>query len=341
MASTIRDVAKLAEVSISTVSRVSNNAPNVSKHIRQKVLRAIKILNYTPSIVAKSLETRSMKNIGVIMGRTMDQAFSNPDFFVILQGITSILSKHDYNPLLTTDLNQSNEVAHCINLIKSGAVRGLIVVGSFVQDPLLARLVDENYPFVLIGFPSDLPDIYSSPYNTVCASDKESTYNSVNYLLSRRHKRIGLIHAPLKFATNKQRYDGYIEAITNAGYRIDHTLIVSSGYCVSETMIAAQSILTLPNPPTAIFCTDDYKATCTLRTAKNLGLSVPDDISIMGHNDYQISQMTVPQLTTVSVPMFELGQTAADILLKAISNPSETVKNIFFPTKILERETVK
>lgn len=341
MASTIKDVARLAGVSISTVSRVANNASNVSPPIRKKVLRAIKALNYTPNIVARSLEARSLKNIAVVMGRTMDQAFSNPDFFVILQGITSTLVKQEYSTLLLTDLKQSMELEHCIKLIRSGAVQGVIVVGSFVHDPLLSRLLEEDCPFVLIGYPPDNPDIYTTPFNTVSTNDKQSAYQAVRFLLERGHRRIGLVHAPLSYAANRKRYDGYIEAITEAGLRIDHTLIASTSYEVSETVSAVTVLLTVAHPPTAVFCTDDYKATGVLRAALGLGMRVPEDLSVMGHNNYQISELTTPPLTTVTVPMFELGRSAGEILMRKITDPSTPIENLFFPNRLLIRDTVK
>lgn len=341
MASTIKDVARLAGVSISTVSRVANNASNVSPPIRKKVLRAIKALNYTPNIVARSLEARSLKNIAVVMGRTMDQAFSNPDFFVILQGITSTLVKQEYSTLLLTDLKQSMELEHCIKLIRSGAVQGVIVVGSFVHDPLLSRLLEEDCPFVLIGYPPDNPDIYTTPFNTVSTNDKQSAYQAVRFLLERGHRRIGLVHAPLSYAANRKRYDGYIEAITEAGLRIDHTLIASTSYEVSEAVSAVTALLTVAHPPTAVFCTDDYKATGVLRAALGLGMRVPEDLSVMGHNNYQISELTTPPLTTVTVPMFELGRSAGEILMRKITDPSTPIENLFFPNRLLIRDTVK
>ena len=341
MASTIKDVARLAGVSISTVSRVANNASNVSPPIRKKVLRAIKALNYTPNIVARSLEARSLKNIAVVMGRTMDQAFSNPDFFVILQGITSTLVKQEYSTLLLTDLKQSMELEHCIKLIRSGAVQGVIVVGSFVHDPLLSRLLEEDCPFVLIGYPPDNPDIYTTPFNTVSTNDKQSAYQAVRFLLERGHRRIGLVHAPLSYAANRKRYDGYIEAITEAGLRIDHTLIASTSYEVSETVSTVTALLTVAHPPTAVFCTDDYKAIGVLRAALGLGMRVPEDLSVMGHNNYQISELTTPPLTTVTVPMFELGRSAGEILMRKITDPSTPIENLFFPNRLLIRDTVK
>ena len=233
------------------------------------------------------------------------------------------------------------ELEHCIKLIRSGAVQGVIVVGSFVHDPLLSRLLEEDCPFVLIGYPPDNPDIYTTPFNTVSTNDKQSAYQAVRFLLERGHRRIGLVHAPLSYAANRKRYDGYIEAITEAGLRIDHTLIASTSYEVSETVSAVTALLTVAHPPTAVFCTDDYKATGVLRAALGLGMRVPEDLSVMGHNNYQISELTTPPLTTVTVPMFELGRSAGEILMRKITDPSTPLENLFFPNRLLLRDTVK
>lgn len=341
MASTIKDVARMAGVSISTVSRVTNNAPNVSPAIRRKVQRAIKALNYTPNILARSLEAQSMKNIAIVMGRTTEQAFFNSDFFEILHGITSTLALREYNSLLLTDTNLSVELEHCIQLIHSSTVQGVIVMGSFTHDPLLQRLLEEEHPFVLVGYPSDYPDIYSTPYNTVATQDYDSAYAAVHFLIENGHQRIGLIHANLANVSSQKRYDGYIDAITEACIPLDHTLIAPADFNLSEIFLAAKQMLTVAKPPTAIFCTDDYKAIGVIHTANQLGLKVPDDLSVIGHNNYRISQLSIPPLTTIALPLFDMGRTAAEILLNNISNPDVPVKNIYKPFELLIRETVK
>ena len=172
MSSTIKDVARIANVSISTVSRVTNNAPNVSPEIRRRVLNVISRLDYTPSIIAKSLAVRSLRCIAILMGRTTSQAFANLDFMRIIGGISASLNVHDFNAILCTHESLSDEMNHCMNLVLTGSVQGVIVVGAFVNDPLLERLVEAHTPFVLIGFPSGQPDIYTMPYNTVGTNDR-------------------------------------------------------------------------------------------------------------------------------------------------------------------------
>ena len=106
-------------------------------------------------------------------------------------------------------------------------------------------------------------------------------------------------------------------------------------------MSAVTALLTVAHPPTAVFCTDDYKATGVLRAALGLGMRVPEDLSVMGHNNYQFSELTTPPLTTVTVPMFELGRSAGEILMRKITDPSTPIENLFFPNRLLIRDTVK
>lgn len=337
---TIKDVAKAANVSISTVSRVTNNAPNVSPQVRKRVLRVIAKLGYTPSIIAKSLAVRSLRNVAVLMGRTTHEAFANPDFLRILDGIASSLNVHGFNLMLCTHAKPQEEMEHCMNLVCTGSVQGVVVVGAFVSDSMLERLVETHAPFALIGFPSGRPDIHTTPYNTVGTNDKADCYDAVRYLIDLGHKRTGLMHAPLCFAVNQMRYQGYLEALTDHGLRADPRIIGESGYSVEDSFAVAMRLLSENPKPTALFCTDDYKAASALRAAAQLGLTVPRDVSIMGHNDYDICTMTSPTLTTVHLPLYHLGSTAADLVVKAIDSPNEPIKNIQLPTRIVQRDSV-
>lgn len=338
---TIRDVAKLAGVSISTVSRVTSNASNVSPLIRKKVQKAIKLLNYTPNIVARSLELRSLQNIAAVMGRTMSQAFSNPGFFEMLHGLNSVITSQGYNSILLTDTNADDELVQCMNLIRSGAVRGIVVFGAFIHDSLILKLLEADFPFVLIGVPPDYPDVFTTPFHYVGTDDKQSSYNAVKYLLECGHRRIGLIHAPLTYSVNRRRYDGYIEAMTEAGLKINQSVICSSEYAIEDSMRAAQKILSKEHRLTALFCTDDYKAAGAMRTAMKMGLRIPDDISIMGHNDYDISKITVPDIATVHLPLFALGEQSGKIILQTIADRSIPAQNTVLPTSIIPRGSVR
>ena len=340
MAATIKDVARMANVSISTVSRVTSNASNVSPEIRKRVLRAISKLGYTPSVIAKSLAVRSLCNIAVLMGRTKNMAFENPDFMQILDGLSNSLGKQNYNPVLCTNANPKEEMELCMNLVLTGAVQGAVVVGSFRNDPLLERLVEAHTPFALIGFPSGQPDIHTMPYNSVGTDDYSDSYEAVSYLIKRGHRRIGHIYSSLDYTVNRKRYQGYIDAMANHGLPVGPELVEEADYSRESSYAAAQRLLSLPNRPTALFCMDDYKAVSALSVATVMHLRVPEDISIMGHNDYRISTLVYPALTTVYVPLYHLGSNAADLVVQAIRRPEETIKNIILTSHIVERDSV-
>lgn len=340
MAATIKDVAQVANVSISTVSRVTSNAPNVSPEIRRRVLNAVRKLGYTPSVIAKSLAVRSLCNIAVLMGRTKDQAFANPDFMGILDGLSTQLNHRGYNPVLCTNDNPQEETNHCMNLVLTGAVQGAVVIGSFRNDPLLNRLVEAQTPFVLIGFPSGQPDIHSMPYNTVGTDDYSDSYEAVSYLIQRGHRRIGHIYSSLHYTVNRMRHQGFLDAMADHGLTVEPRLLAEANYLRESSCAAATRLLSLPHRPTALFCMDDYKAVSALSVATSMKLRVPEDISIMGHNDYNISTIIYPALTTVHVPLYHLGSNAADLVVQAIKHPEEPIKNILLPSHIVERDSV-
>jgi len=340
LAATIKDVAQAAHVSISTVSRVTNNAPNVSPEIRRRVLRSIKKLGYTPSVIAKSLAVRSLRNIAVLMGRTKDQAFDNPDFMRILEGLSTGLNKHGFNPLLCTNVNPQEEMEHCMNLILTGAIQGAVVIGSYRNDHLLERLVETRAPFVLIGFPSGQPDVHSMPYNSVGTDDYADCYEAVRYLIGLGHRRIGMLYSSLDYTVNRMRYQGYLDAVSDHGLKVEPHFVFEAKYAQESSREAATHLLSHPCRPTAVFCMDDYKAASVLAVATEMQLRVPQDISVMGHNDYDIATLTYPALTTVHVPLFHLGSSAADLVVQAITNPGEPNKNILLPTHIVKRGSV-
>lgn len=340
MASTIKDVARLAGVSISTVSRVTNGAENVSPEIKKRVIKAVKALNYTPNVIARSLESRNSKNIAIVMGRVMEKAFSNQSFLTILDGITKVLSDYGYNVVLTTETDKHKEMEHCMRLVRSGAIQGLIVHGSYISDPLIERLLEEEIPFVLSGFPPAFPDVDTMPFSVVSIDACDSAKHAVEYLLQKGHTRIGLIHASLLRSVEKRKYDGYIEAITEAGLKVDHTMICEVGYDLEDAVEATKNMLHLKKRPTAIFCTDDQYAIGAIHGAQASQLKVPQDLSIMGHNNYEVGRISTPSLTTVDVSRAQMGQKAGELIVAQLQISNVRPQCVYLPTRIIERQSV-
>ena len=340
MPATIKDVARLAKVSISTVSRVTNGAENVSPAVKKRVLKAVKALNYTPNVIARSLESRNSRNIAIVMGRVIEKAFANQSFLVLLNGIMQVLSEYDYTVVLTSDTDKTKEMEHCMRLVRSGAVQGVIVHGSFVNDPLIARLVEEDVPFVLSGYPPDFPDADTTPFNLVSIDAKESAREAVKYLLAQGHRNIGLVHARLIRSVERCKYDGYVEAVTEAGLRVNHTIICEVGYELSDTVAAVKNMLRLRRRPTAIFCTDDQYAIGALHAAAEMKIRVPEDLSVMGHNNHSVGEISTPPLTTVDVSRAQMGRRAAQLLIDMLQDPSRKPQHLYLPTSLVVRQSV-
>ncbi|WP_094550443.1 LacI family DNA-binding transcriptional regulator [Petroclostridium xylanilyticum] len=337
---TIKDVAKLAQVSISTVSRVINGAPNITPEIRQKVEKAIAQLRYKPNIIAQSLGSGRLKNIAVVLARSSQLAFVNPYFTIMFQGLGSVIENSDYEVLLTLAEDEKTEVDKCMSLIDAGSIQGVILLGSRVYDKLINKLIEIKFPFVLIGrvLKDAIPE--GAQINHVDTDSINDSMAAVSYLISQGHRRIGCVHAPLKYVVSQDRYSGYCIALRHAEIPVDDSIIVDGGYSWQDAEKAARIILQQKNPPTAIFATDDLKAIGVMKAAYSLGLKVPEDLSIMGHNDYDFAQMVEPPLSTVRVPIYELGKVAAEIMLEQIKNPGHPPKQVILPTQLVIRNSI-
>lgn len=334
MSSNIKDVAKLANVSISTVSRVINNAPNVQPETKKKVMEAIEKLNFKPNRIAQSLGGGSFNSIGIVAARSSNQAFMP----LILQSIAEVADKKNYELILNNALDEKKEIEKCLSMIDSKVVKGLLLLSSKVNDLLIEKLYELNFPFVVLGKVSN--DYLAKKVYTVDTNNIADCKEAINYLINFNHKRIACIHGPLNFVGSKERLDGYIEAHKEASLPVDYSLIVDGGYDINHSYQATLNLLKNDNPPTAIFATDDIKAVGAYKAITELGLKIPDDISIIGHNNYDISQVTNPPLTTIDVPISKLGKVGTEVLFDLIEGKTPAVRTIL-ETKFIIRESCR
>ncbi len=334
MSSNIKDVAKLANVSISTVSRVINNASNVQPETKKKVLDAIKKLNFKPNKIAQSLGGGSFHSIGVVSSRSSNQGFVP----LILQSIAEVADEKGYEIILNNSADEMKELEKCLSMIESKVVQGLILLSSRINDLLIEKLYELNFPFVVLG--KVLNEYLANRVYSVDTDNLADCKEALNYLISLGHKRIACIHAPLNYVVSKERLDGYIEAHKEAGIPVDYSLVANGGYDINQSYEAAIRLLKTPNPPTAIFATDDIKAVGAYKAMLELGLKIPEDISLIGHNNYDISQITTPPLTTIDVPILQLGKVVTEKLFDLIEGKTTDVRTIL-DTKFIVRGSCK
>ncbi len=332
MATGIKDVAKVAGVSIATVSRVINNAPNVHPDIKKNVMQVINKLNYEPNKIAQSLSGSPFKSIGLTISRSSNTEYTSQ----IISSINNSLAEAHYTLTLTNSKTEKEEIQQCLSMIRSKIVQGFILIGSKNHDLLIETLHEKHVPFVVIGKIAS-PHLVDSVYHIDTDNLNDCT-EAIKYVFSLGHKRIACMHSDLTYTVNKERLEGYIQAHKEKNVPVNYNYICDAGFNVEDACKAATALLSMDKRPTAIFATDDIKAMGCYKAAHDLQLKIPQDISILGHNNYDITQLTTPALTTIDVPVTELGKMAAKILCAIIKKEAAQIKTLL-PTKLIIRKS--
>jgi LacI family transcriptional regulator len=327
---TIHDVAKAAGVAIKTVSRVLNDEPNVRPETRARVLAAAEQLQYQPSLSARSLAGRRSYLIGLV--------YENPsaNYLVDLQhGAMARCRQEKFRLFVHQCSGRGEELLRDImGLIDQTHVDGLIVSPPLSESaPLIAALDQRNLPFVRIA-PNDLT--HPSPY--VDMDDEGAAREMTEYLISEGHRRIGFIIGHPNHIASSLRHRGYRAALAHHHIAFD-AAYVRQGYFVFESGLeAARELLTLPNPPTAVFASNDDMAAGVLLAAHELAIPVPRRLSIAGFDDTYISRIVWPRLTTVHQPTYDLAFCATDLLLHCLKD-GDGPKTARLPHKLIRRES--
>ncbi|PGY06783.1 LacI family DNA-binding transcriptional regulator [Bacillus sp. AFS031507] len=313
----IADVAKMANVSTATVSRVITNAGTVKKETAEKVLEAIKKLNYQPNMLARQLRRSETKTILVIIPDITNTFFSN-----VLRGIESVAIENDYQVLLGDAQNfVERETSYLVTLGQKKA-DGVILLTARTNQEVLEEL-SEEYPVVLAC------EYYEgSTLPTVSIDNISSARKAAEYLISLNHKRIGHISGPMNVVVGRDRLKGFHQAMAQHGLAVDPHLVQEGDFTYESGFNLMMKFLTLDRPPTAVFAANDEMAIGAIKAAKSKGLKVPEDLSVVGFDDIKFSSIFEPALTTIAQPTFEMGEKAMELLLKLINN-DELEKNQF------------
>ncbi|MFG6117925.1 LacI family DNA-binding transcriptional regulator [Thalassobacillus sp. B23F22_16] len=328
---TIKDVAKLSGVSISTVSRVLNAPESVKTEKREKVLKAIKQLNYHPNALARGLIYKRTKSIGVLI-----PDISNPFVAGVIRGMEDEGRELGVNLILcNTDRNQERMVRY-LKVLKEKQVDGIV----FTSDP-----INEEYYQIFneIDLPIVLAATESREYNipSVKIEDEKAAYDAALYLIEKGHTEIGMISGPTTDTiAGFPRYMGFKQGLRDKLSLENNN--IEFGFFDYDSSYKAMERLYDKNPKiTAVFCASDEMALGAISFLNTKGINVPEDISILGFDNTKIAQMSIPKLTTISQPMYEIGKHAILKLEKMISGESLEDVVTYLPHTIVERESVK
>lgn len=347
---TIVDVAKKADVSPITVSRVMNKSPLVTEKTIRRVMEAAEELDYKPNLIARSLvRNNKTQTIGVILTR-----IENPIYSVVLSGIAENAANYGYN-ILISYTNDADDALKSIDTLISKQIDGLIVLpieirntyspeesvqilNSFYKklEVVAQNCRKNNLPVVVLG------DIrVPSAVGTVRDDYRKGAQLAVEYLASCNHKKIGFISHVIKDkGIWGERYTGFIEGMQKCGCDVNLEYIVSSKESTESASEAMNELLDMPDRPTAIYCANDVIAFGAVYAALKRGLRIPDDISIIGHDGNYIGEILYPRLTTVSIHPFEMGKECIRIVISFLRNQPFDETVLIDPTLVI-RETVK
>ena len=328
------DVAKLAGVSRTTVSFVLNDVPGVkiTEETRQRVLQAARELNYYPTAAARSLASGKTHRIGLIIGESRERLAADVFLPSFLQGITTSVHQRGY--LLVVQLAEAvlDHEAYA-RLIREQQVDGLIISGPREGDPLLGELAGDNFPLILHG------RLEGSAFPWVDVDNQAGAYQAVSHLIGHGHQRIGFVsNAPLSYAGAQHRFAGYRQALGEHDLPIDDSLVKIASFMPEAGQAAACELLELPDPPTAIFGASDVVALGVMSGVRAAGKRVPEDIAVVGFDDIVLAAHACPPLTTVRVPAYGLGWTAAEVLITMIEG-DEDVSSVTLETELVIRRS--
>ncbi|PAR32734.1 substrate-binding domain-containing protein [Vibrio metoecus] len=328
---TMKDIARLAGVSTSTVSHVINKSRFVSDEIAERVNNAAQQLNYAPSALARSLKMNRTKTIGMLVTTS-----TNPFFGEVVKGVERSCYHKGYNLILCNTEGDNQRMKASINTLLQKRVDGLLLMCSTLEGERLD--VFDRYP--------DIPVVVMDWGPILFASDKiqdnslQGGYMAAKHLIECGHKEIGCITGPLIRHQAQMRYEGYKRALAEAGIAINPDWIVESDFECEGGYQAFEKLYERGKLPSSLFVCNDMMAMGVIQAASQRGLRVPDDLSLIGYDDVHIAKFMTPALTTIHQPKYRLGKAAVDTLLYRLENPDTTAQVVQLEPTLVVRSSV-
>lgn len=326
---TIKKVAEYASVSISTVSRVFNGLDRVKPETYKRVMKAIEELNYSPNKVAVSMVKKKTMTIVIIVPSTINQFYT-----AVIQGVELIARKHGYLPFICSTNDNVQTERDFINDLISKNVDGFILVPC-QDDTSFYKSIPK--PVVFVDRHCENGEIDSVVIDNVGGS-----YRAVKHMLEYGHRKIAIINGHLD-NNGKERYWGYEQAIRDSGLSINPVYIKTGDWFEDNGYRSTNELLSLEDPPTAIFATNNLICQGVLKSCRDLKLEVGKDISLVGFDDHELARFVIPSISVVDRPMIEMGTCSAEILLRKIKNmeDADQPQKVVLGTKFISRGSVK
>jgi LacI family transcriptional regulator len=327
---TIQDVARATGVSVSTVSRVLNDKVDVAPATYEKVRRTIEELGYTSSLAAKSMRSRRTNVIGLVI-RNLRDSFN----VQIARGVEQAIDELDYDLIIYTSKNKGRQAQAAWEQHQVSRLNGSLVDGIIITTPT-ANTFSTTYPLVAVD-----PHSQGANFPAVIATNRAGALAAVEYLINLGHRRIGFIGGRPDLRSAIRRFQGYIDGLREANIPIASELIQTGDFTRKTGFSCAQQLLSLPNPPTAIFAANDESAIGVIEAARGCGISIPDDLSVIGFDNIPEANYITPTLTTIDQTIETMGYLATKMLIDLIQGKSLEHSLQKVPTRLIIRDSCR
>ncbi|GAB2554055.1 catabolite control protein A [Gracilibacillus alcaliphilus] len=328
---TIYDVAREANVSMATVSRVVNGNPNVKPATRKKVLQTVERLGYRPNAVARGLASKKTTTVGVIIPDISSIFFSE-----LARGIDDIATMYKYNIILSNSDQNKDKELRLINTMFEKQVDGLIYMGATITEEHVQQLKTSPVPVALAATIDSTGAIPS-----VNIDYEQAAYEATSLLISNGTKHPIFVTGEEDSVVNEKKYEGYTRAIKEANSEVNEDYVVIADFTYESGLEAVNEILKKEDFPKAIFVATDEMALGVIHGLQDNGLNVPDDVEVIGFDNTRLATMVRPTLTTIVQPMYDIGAVAMRLLTKFMNKETIDNQNVVLPHQILKRKSTK
>ena len=329
---TVKDIAMICKVSPATVSKALNGDEDVNAQTAERIRQTARKLNYLPNAAARQLKTNISNNIGVLFFDETNSGLTHEYFSRILNSAKMAAEELGYDiTFISQKVGGNSFLQHC----RYRRVDGVLIASVDFTNPQVRELVMSEFPTVTIDYAFD-------SHSCVMSDNASGAFDLVSYLYQMGHRKIAYIHGEMTSVTIK-RLTGFYKAVKELGLHIPEQYVLESRYHdIRKTAERLRELLNLQDPPTAIMFPDDYTYIGCLPVFENLGVSIPDDLSVVGYDGIPMSQMIRPKLTTLKQDTEEIGRVSARELIQIIENPKNViVEELMVSGSLVKGETVK
>ena len=333
MGVSIKDVAKKAGVSISTVSKALNDKSSVSSSTIERIKQTAEDMGYVPNSRARVFATKETKQIVFIADIPKDTAFYNPHVFEIIMGLQHSVSKRGYS-LIVESVEKKEALEYINNLYKKNMADALVVHASIITKSLESLIVKSNLPHLIIGQPD-----YQSTLSWIDTDNTLSGAIAIRHLLKKDYYPVAFVGGKADDMISLHRFEGAERELKQNNLNFEDQYVLSSSSTIVSGMNAAKKILKMEKPPRSVLCANSVIAFGMMQELRNQKIKVPKDVAVMTFDRYPFSDFTEPRVTSVDMNMYEIGEEAGSILIKNLSHPNLRIQTFTSEPCIFERES--